>query len=96
MNGYLMDVTQAAEAVMLASLLVFSYPFLTRGTWYKNPVGWSVAIERASYVCLLGILLAQQYVRFNISAYLITISVLLLVAAAGISIGTGYMLKRRQ
>ena len=95
LNGYIQDAATAAVWLMLAVMLAFTVQYVTRGSWRKHPIGWSVVIERGSFIGLLGILLADKYLNITdagtVNALTLTEAILLACASVGVAIGTAVM-----
>lgn len=96
LNGNALDASQVATIVMLVSMLVFTGQYVFLGEWWQEPVGWSIVIERTGFVCLLALLVAQEYWPPGLAAqndFLWAEAILLAVAAVGVNIGNLVMFR---
>jgi hypothetical protein len=98
LSGNLLDASQVATCVALASILVFCSQYLFLTKWWREPVGWSVAGERVAFVALLTLLVAQTYWPFSLPVendFLLAEAILLAAASVSISGGTLIMVRMR-
>jgi hypothetical protein len=91
LSSALLQLSRVATDTMLGVMLVFTVQYLVSSRWWAKPIGWSIVIERVSFVALLALLLAQTYWPFSITSandFLAAEAVLLFTASAGVGLGT--------
>lgn len=96
LNGDALDASQVATILMLASMVLFTLQYTTGGEWWREPVGWSITIERIGFVALLALLVAQEYWPFSTGTandFLWAEAALLAVAAVGVNLGNAIMFR---
>ena len=94
-----LDMSHVATCIMLGSMLTFTALYVGRGNWWRDPLGWSIATERTSFVLLLALLMAQEFWPPGIGVeddFLLAESILLMVASVGVNGGTVIMWRYQQ
>ena len=99
LNVTWLDMSQVATCIMLGSMVLFVALYVSRGSWWSDPLGWSIAIERLAFILILALLVANDYWDFSAAIendLLLAEAVLLLVASVGVNGGTVIMFRYQQ
>lgn len=93
LSGTALDFSEISTCIALAVFVVFALLYLTGGSWWRTPLGWSIAIERCAIVLLLAITLAEIYLPQFAVDFVYAEGALILAVSAGVVIALAVMIR---